>query len=432
MLQSVLYDTRSILDRPKPPMILDAVIGESDPMLSPIADLRSTGTCCPSRLFSDMLSAIPTPARYGKEGSRQHVREEKSWTTCPGQSDSPLSTLSYFALKILVIDLLNIGDVLLATPALRVLRRAYPQAEIDILVKMQVRDIVLHNPNLSSVIGMDIKGRHRSPRHFIELVRDIRRRQYDQLINLHASARTMLLAALSGAKAKRGLASRGYEWLLHQSVEQRVDIHRAESYLQVLRDLGIPEHEHEGLEMWVDKESRLRAKEMWSEAELDSKKTIIGLNPGASVPIKQWTVNGWVELADLLTNDGMQPVFFGGPGDVALVDEIISRMHARPVSLAGKTTLLDLAALIRACEVFVSTDSGPMHIAASQKTPIAALFGPTSPAQFGPYFVPHVICRSEAPCVGCRGGPAKSHTCLAGVSATEVHNKVKCLMLNVE
>lgn len=340
-------------------------------------------------------------------------------------------------MKILVVDLLNIGDLLFTTPALRTLRRAYPDARIDMLVNEHIIDTLRYNPNLSGLIGMDEDGYHKNPRHFLEFMGSVRRGRYDMVINLHGSARSSLVTLLSGARRRCGLVSKRFEWTYHRAVIQRTDVHRVDSYLEVMRELGIWDpapstlrqaQDAPGMEMWTDEASQDRAEEMWSEAGLSGEK-IVGLSPGASVAVKRWKAECWAELADGLSQAGLRPVLFGGKKEMGLVDEILSRTKTTPVSFAGKLSLPELAAMSGKCSVFVSCDSGPMHVAVSQGVPIVGLYGPTLPLHFGPYRVPHVVCTARDQCVKCRTRDKNDvHTCLANVPVSAALEGVKQLL----
>lgn len=330
-----------------------------------------------------------------------------------------------------MVDLLNIGDLLFTTPALRALRQAYLYAHIDMLVNEHISETVRYNPNLDHVIGIDKNGYHNSPHHFLELVGSIRRVRYDLVINLHGCARSSLIALLSGARRRVGLVSRRFDWTYHQAVIQRLDMHRADSHLEILRELGLcaepPTDESVRLEMHSDPESVRRAVRLWEEQGLCGE-TVVGLSPGASVAVKRWRPEGWAELANLLDQQGLTPAFFGGKKETRLVDEILSMTDASYVSFTGKLTLCELAAMVAKCAVFVSCDSGPLHVAVSQGVPVVGLYGPTKPLHFGPYHVPHVICSAKERCERCRTGRGDEHTCLTQVPVSAVFDGVKQLL----
>lgn len=334
-------------------------------------------------------------------------------------------------MRILIIDLLNIGDLLFISPALRCLRAAYPKAQIDALVTMQFQEVLSDNPNIDRIIGMDKFGYHKSARHFLELTNELRASGYDMAIDFHGCSKSMLLALMSGAKRRVGMAADSCRIFYHQPVKQLTSVHRVESYLDMIRKLNIPAVDCGGMEMHISAQSQESADKKWDEAGISTDSPVIGLNPGARVQQRQWPAVKWIELTDMLYASGLKCVLFGGPGDVDIATEI-STNTKRPLSVfAGKLTLQELAAMIAKCAVFVTGDTGPMHIAAAYKIPTVALFGPADPNITGPYKVRNIVCKSDDPCPGClqHSTDARLHTCMNSINAEEVTDSIKTLLL---
>ncbi len=303
-------------------------------------------------------------------------------------------------MRILAINLMPfLGDLLFVTPVFHVLRHSFPDATIDALVENSVREVVSGNPHLSRVITVDKRGRDSGLIGHLRLIKSIRRAKYDLVLNLNGSERTTLIAACSGGKKIRGFAAQGPFSLLYPSVKRNEHIHRAESYLNALAEIGLPVGIRPGLEMYPDRASEDAVEAIWREQKL-ADRTVIGIHPGAGWPSKRWTLTGLAQLTDMLLEQGLQVVIMGGPGDVGLVNTLITLVTRKPVVLTGRLGLLELAAAIRRCSVFVSADSGPLHVAASQQVPSVALFGPTDPDRYGPYKVRRVIVRALDGCVG--------------------------------
>lgn len=331
-------------------------------------------------------------------------------------------------MKILVISLLNIGDVLFTTPALRSLRSAYPDAQIDMMVNTRSAETVALNPNLTRLIVIDKSGHHKTVRGFLELIRDLRHERYDVVINLHGCARTSLVTTLCGARQRWGLVSRGFDRLYHKPVHQRTDIHRVDSHLRILSDLGISTLPDLSMEMRFDDASRDSAQAKMSDAGVSDADVCVGLNPAASVPLKQWRDEGWAELANLLGRQGYRAILFGGPEDVQTAGRIARMAKSKPVVLAGKLTLQELAAAVNRCSAFVSVDSGPLHVAASQGVRVVGLYGPTDPTEFGPYRVPRVVLSNTEQCASCRFGLESDHTCITSIQPGDVFAAVQMLL----
>lgn len=349
--------------------------------------------------------------------------------------------------KILVVSLLHIGDLLMITPALHTLRTNFPHAYITLLADANLADLVKYNPNIDQLITVDKKGYHNKLPNFIRLIGDIRKQHYDLVINLHHNERASAIAAFSGAKRIVGYAAWGFgaffdHWIRTsrdlQDKNRRDVPHQAGGHLEVLKStLGISRVDDQGLEMWLDEESRSKTDTMWRKgfAAWPANGTgVIGLNTGASWPSKCWLPSGFAQLADALLDRGYGVAFLGGPMDIENVHQIRHMMsHQESPAMAeftGKMSLLELAALMKKCQVIVSNDSGPMHVAVSQKVPVVAIFGPSNEIRFGPYNCKNsLLTQPELPCRPCslHSCPTQ-HECMTGITPQQVLAAVEQLL----
>jgi len=309
--------------------------------------------------------------------------------------------------------------VLFTTPLPCIIRKHFPDARIDMLVNKKTADIYLNNPNINSFIMIDRAEYSRNTYKYFDLLRQIRQNRYDITINLHGMEKTTALNALSGADVRCGIAARGLfrhfftnlTWLNPRG-------HIVDAFLKILDGLDIYEYENPGLEMAVDDNSRKTVEDLWRAHGLEPSRKVIGLNPGASVSCKQWP--HFSKLIETLVKKKYLPVVFGGKTDHQTIERLLGETAVRPVNLAGQLNLLQLAAAIKKCDVFVSNDTGPMHIAAAQKRPIVALFGPTSPERYGPYGTPNIIL-SGGPFSGASASPnCATYDCMAGIAVENV------------
>lgn len=328
--------------------------------------------------------------------------------------------------NILVINLMYIGDLLFTTPLLHVLRHKLPQAEIAMLADEKNAWVIKYNPNITELIAIDKKGYHNKLPNYIELIRQIRRREFDLVINLHPNERASAVAAFSGSKEIVGFSARGLGLMFTKLVKERTDIHQADAYLEVLRSICITDLNTQGLEIYTDEPSQQKADDIWSDYFGPVK--VIGLNTGGSWPTKRWTKQGFAELADKLLSNGYGIAFFGGPMDKSDVSEIVSRMKQRNHKLlkvfTGATTLLEMSAMVKKCAALVSGDSGPMHIAVAQKVPVLSIFGPSNPVRYHPYGQHNAVIRSTEGCLGCGEHICNHHSCMKVISADQVYNKL--------
>ncbi|MEI7831920.1 MAG: glycosyltransferase family 9 protein [bacterium] len=326
-------------------------------------------------------------------------------------------------MRILVVNLLYLGDLLFSTPALRVLHNAYPGVEIEMLVNREACQIVQHNPLLHKVYPIDAPKRMEPLSVFLDNIKLLRSRSYDMAICLHYdNERATIITAFSGAKQRGGFAKPGMQFLYNSPAVTYLPAgHTVEQNLHVLREFGVPEAPHNNLEMWPGDEGQEKADRLWQEAGLAGNDKVIGLNPSASFPTKLWTVEGFAQVSDMLTRDGYTPVLFGGPMDVERADAISALTTYPPISFAGKVNLLGLVALIKKCSTFISADTGPMHIAAAQQLPIVALYGPTKADLFGPYGTEHVVITSDLPCLRCEKRQCDDVKCMAAITPEMVY-----------
>lgn len=335
--------------------------------------------------------------------------------------------------KILVINLLYIGDLLFTTPLLRALRNHYQQAHISLMVDAKNADVIKYNPHISQVIMVDKKGYHNKLSNYIKLIREVRKGDYDLVINLHRNERSSAIAAFSGGKTITGFATAGLGLFLDRLHIEQTTIHQAEAYLEILKGQGIKEFDNCGLELYSDASSELNAEQLWHSQFGQCPPKVIGLNTGGSWPTKRWHKSGFAELADKLLDNGYGVSFFGGPMDQDDVNEIISMMkknnHENLAVFTGKTTLLELACLVKKCKAFVTGDSGPMHIAASQQIPIIAIFGPSNEERYYPYQVKHVVLKGKADCRPCgRHQCNREMACMHEISSDEVFSQIELIL----
>ncbi|MGE5606686.1 MAG: glycosyltransferase family 9 protein, partial [Bacteroidota bacterium] len=234
-------------------------------------------------------------------------------------------------MKILILTLDLLGDMIMTTPVISALREAYPYDQIDILVRQQYRELFLYNPNINNVLtAPSRKEMQRYPSKYFEVIKKIRSGHYDIAISTHSADITAIFTMFSGAKKKYGFIPKKYysifytkSELLGKTNREAKGIHRVEINLTVLELLGIQVNKQYPPKIWIDDNTLFEAERLWVEAGLGKTK-VIGLNPGGytDADIKQWTNEGFAELADMLQNNGFQVVFFGGTNEIEVVDKI--------------------------------------------------------------------------------------------------------------
>ncbi|MGA9117123.1 MAG: glycosyltransferase family 9 protein [Bacteroidota bacterium] len=298
--------------------------------------------------------------------------------------------------RLLVIKLRAVGDVLLSTVVLRSLRAAYPGARMDFLTEPPSQAFLRLHPDVDEVVVFD-----RTRRGGVQLIRDIRRRRYDLVLDLFGNPRTAVVTRFSGARWRAGYRFGWRRFAYSHVVEPRGGIvHNTQFNLDCLEALGIPVGSRE-LVFPTAPEDEATMEDVLRRAGLGSR-PIVALHAGGGWVTKRWPPGSFALLGDLLEEGRMVDVVLPwGPGEESLVRELKGRMR-RPAFVPPATTLTQLGALFRRCAAVVSNDSGPLHIAAAVGTRVLGIYGPTNPRLQGPYGEGHGVVRREGlPCLGC-------------------------------
>jgi predicted lipopolysaccharide heptosyltransferase III len=295
---------------------------------------------------------------------------------------------------ILLFKLRYIGDVLLTTPAVRLVRRSFPQAHITIVVNQGTEDVFRHNPHVTRVLTVDRAGWCNQ----LRLRRALRKQKYEVSVDFASGDRAAWLSLLSGVPLRVGLATpKGLRRLIHnrQLPIPQPMIHAVDLYLALAREAFDVETTDKALELHTGTDDEQFAASLLEKQRLAGR-PFVALHVGGRYPFNRWPLENWARLAEVLP---WPAVFVGGAQDVSDVNTVLAQTKARTVSLAGQTTVLQLAALLRQAAVFVGNDSGPMHIAAAMGTRVVALFGSSDPVAWGPWGDGHVViqCGSNQP-----------------------------------
>jgi heptosyltransferase-2 len=296
-----------------------------------------------------------------------------------------------------------IGDAVMTTPAVRAIRQNFPNAEIGLLVKPWVAPVFSHSPRVDRLVIYDAAGRHRGVGGLLRLCRDLRKERFDAAILLQNAFEAALIGFLSGIPVRIGFDTDGRRLLLTHPVRMRPafkQVHQTAYYLRMLEGAGLAVGTRE-LEVRIGSDDRRRA--AGRLAGWKNGGPLVGLNPSAAYgPAKQWPPDRYAALADALSRDfGARIVLFGGPGDGPLGARIAAMMQGTCLDLSGKTELGEAMALIEACDLFITNDSGLMHAAAALQVPSIAIFGSTNPVTTGPHSPRSRVVRHPLPCSPC-------------------------------
>lgn len=333
--------------------------------------------------------------------------------------------------RILVIRLSSLGDVLLTTPVLRLLREHRPTAQIDFLTRAPYHDLLCANPCVDRLLVFD-------PRHGLrQTLRTLRQTRYDVIIDLHRTLRSRLLSR--GLVARRKLTYTKHTWRRALLVHLGWNTLRAmtpvpELYAAPLRRLGITVP-LPPLEMHLTAASRDAMRLYLRQAFPDrSTAPLLAIAPGARWPTKRWPVERFAAVAQELAQEQRAAVvLLGGTEDAALARALRQRLRVPVLDSTGRLPLQHTAALLQQCRLLLSNDSGLMHLAAALQVPVVAIFGPTV-QEFGfyPFQARARVLSAALPCRPCstKGSircPRGHHRCMRQVTVAEVAAAARAL-----
>lgn len=325
-----------------------------------------------------------------------------------------------------------IGDAVMSEPALAALRRLCPQAEITLLVKPAIAELFGHHPAVDRVFVYDDQGRHAGLTGKWTLAGVLRRHRFDLAVLFQNAFEAALLAFLAGVPRRYGYATDGRSFLLTDpiAVPNRQSLHhQVHYYWQLLSALGnsgpVP-----APRLYLSKEERDAADRRLSAAGITSGDFIIGVNPGSTYGgAKRWpaerfaqTVNRLVAYCRQAFAVSARVVIVGARGEEELGQAIAGAIEERALVLSGQTTVRELMAVAERCGLFLTNDTGPMHVAAAFNVPVVAIFGPTDWRMTSPFGEGHRLIRQPVDCAPCllRECPI-DHRCMTGVSVEEVY-----------
>jgi heptosyltransferase-1 len=342
-------------------------------------------------------------------------------------------------MNILIVKLSAIGDVIHTLPSLAALRGLYPQAHITWVVEEAAADLIMDHPDLDRVIvlrrkswmkalgeGRDFRSVGREAADFLKALRS---RPYDLVVDFHGLFKSALVVLLSGGKRKLGYDSLQElsGLFLNDKIPEDMNKHAVDRYLDFIKHLGGKVPERPEFRITAGRDNIERVRSLLQEKGIGEHDSFIAVSPTALWQTKMWENEKFAALCDLLIEEGQRIVLTGARDDIAC-SRIRSMMRRQAADLSGRTTLKDLACLYRRASLLITTDSGPMHLAAAVGTPVVALFGPTSPARTGPYGSGHAVVRAGIDCSPCLLKKCDSMACMKGITVEAVKLQVQTIL----
>ena len=306
--------------------------------------------------------------------------------------------------RILLIRLRLIGDVVFTTPAIGALRRRFPHAALTYLVEAPAAPVVRHHPDLNDVVIVERPRGLERWRYDFQLARRLRAQHFDLVIDFHGGPRSGFLAWATGAPQRIGYDLPGRRWCYTTRVPWTRSLvpprHSVLNQSALLEPLGVEvtDRAHDPVSMTVDAGAVHRVNARLQQAEVPHDAQLIVLHVSAGNPFRRWPAQSFAEAAASLAaaDRSRRIIITSGPSEETAAEAVAE--HARRLAgdaaggivRSGEFDLAELRALIDRAALYVGGDSGPLHIAATTRTPVVALFGPTLPERSLPWRDPSI------------------------------------------
>jgi len=329
------------------------------------------------------------------------------------------------AKRILIFNVNWLGDVLFSTATIRNVRRNYPDSYIACAIPSRCYPILKGNPHLDEVIIFDEKDRHSGMLAKLNFISLLRSKKFDTVFLLHRSFSRALICRLAGIEQRIGHNTKKRAFLLTQRIAmpKRDSLHRIDFYLNVIEKAGL-RVEDRYLDFIFTSEEENYVGDFLVKNGVDKDDFLVALNPGGNWMPKRWPKDCWAKLADsLIDKIKAKVIITGSISDLPLANQIKEMMKAKPLVGCGAFNIKHLAALARRADLFITADTGPMHIAnAVGAKKIIAIFGPTAKEITGPYPEANVvILQKDVGCqIPCYKVNCRDNRCMKAVTPDDV------------
>lgn len=330
--------------------------------------------------------------------------------------------------RVLVIQLRQVGDVLLAAPVVAALARAYPEAHLDYMVETYSAPAARGIPGVDGLVEL---GRKLSPRDLLALRRRLRDAAYDVVVDVQGNQKTAMYAWMTGAPVRVGFAPPWKKAHLRLAYTHMVERNYAPRYtclyrLDLLAALGI--HDEDTRLGFVPPEAATARATAWFTARGDAGAGWVALSPGGRITLKSWPLEHYVALGRRLVTRGHRVLAVFGPGEREVAASLVAGV-GEGATLEEASSYEEHAAMLAGCVGAVMNDGGNLHLAVALDVPSVCLFGPTDPRIWAaPDATRHRALKGECPCT-----PEQVHTCsprrcLTATSPEEVEAALLAVM----
>jgi len=328
--------------------------------------------------------------------------------------------------KILIIQLRRIGDVLMCTPALRVLREKFPQSHITFLTEKESESLLSENPCLDELIVWD-KSKYGNPFYSTKRISELRKKSFDTIIDFFGNPRSAWASFFSGAKYRIGYDLKGRGILYNVKIKaDSLPTYAAQSRMDALQILGINSNDI-SLDVFLSQKAKGYANRFFQEKNIKTKDFIISVSPTSRRHFNRWSLDRYSELCDWLADQyNAKVILVWGPGEKGVVEKLSSLMKNNPLVSAYTPTLQELGAILMRCDIHIGNDNGTKHIAVAVGLPTLTIFGPHSEVSWTfPDPDRHKWVKKKVDCPDCEKikHSCKELKCLDEISVGDVKEK---------
>jgi lipopolysaccharide heptosyltransferase II len=338
--------------------------------------------------------------------------------------------------KILVVQTSFLGDTVLTLPLLSEIKRRFPGSKLSLLCTPTGRDLLLDYPIVDEIIVDEKRGADRGWKGLWRKAKILRTQGFTLALCPHKSFRSGLLLFLARIPRRVGFAQSKSAFLFHVRVKRNAQQHDVERTLSILQGLGIRTEDCDrALDLPIAPSLEEEVTKRLQTAGVDTTKMVVGIHPGSVWATKRWSAEAFGQLIRLLKQKySCEIVLFGGSDDAEVVDKVQNLSGDCAVSLVNRISLRELPAALSLCNLLITNDSGPMHIAVARNVPVVAIFCATTPELgFYPYSAKAIVVGKKLPCRPCsshgsRRCPLGTEDCIRLIRAEEVFQAVERLL----
>jgi lipopolysaccharide heptosyltransferase II len=399
--------------------IVDIIKDGENGILVPPRDYNSLAEAIMKLLKDDQMRQ-----RLAKAAS---LNVEKNFTL----SDMYEKTIGVYnealtSFKILILKWSALGDIILSLPALRAVKERFPKSDIIMLTSRSGREILSRYPYIKDFMIFQNLAGIKGIKEILNISAELRKASIDMVLDLQNNKKSHIISFLSFAPRRIGYRSGKLDFLLTESIGgARIKIPPVAHQFRLLKLLDADITPKPTPLNPSDEEIRY-AEEILKEGWIGGKETLVGLNCGASFnwQTKRWPVERIAKLCDILSHNRIRVVVTGTKKDRPQLKKLSLLAKSKYIDIAGKTTIMQLAAIIQKCDVFVTPDSAPMHIASSLGVPFVALFGVTDPTRHLEPGLKYRVIYKGVKCSPCYRPRCSNLRCMKEISAEEVAKAV--------